>query len=384
MKHHPGGVPTFWFAVHRERGPFDQLAAALRRRGYRVVRLVVTPPSPRARRVERILYDRVVRLDDLVAGRDGPRPEEHTIDLQWSETMSQEVPDAALDRFPAGLAARLRARRDLSNKRYVADRLAAHGIPVAAHLSATEVSDAEAAARLGLPLVVKSDIGAAASGVRFARTEAEIAVAVSDLDATRASVFFQPLLPAEVRNYGGVIAEDGTPLEDLVVRQHGQVAGHRPGREVVDDPELLAYGRRLCAALGVSGPVDLEAIRDDTGRPLLIDLNARAWGSMMSMRRVGPAFDAHYLAALGVTAPAAVSRAAAGDRFEVFPDEVELLVGQGRRAAAVGRLAVRLPRLVRWLGLRYPVHLVALRLLWRAEGAPGAVGLPTTLPARDH
>lgn len=377
-------MPTFWFAVHQERGPFDQLAAALRRRGYRVVRLVVTPPSPRARRVERILYDRVVRLDDLLAGRDGPRLDERTVDLQWSETMSQAMPDAALDRFPVELAARLRERRDLSNKRYVAGRLAAHGIPVAEHLGATEVSDAEAVARLGLPLVVKSDIGAAASGVRFAHTEAEIARAVGELDVTRESVFFQPLLAAEVRNYGAVIAPDGTPSEDLVVRQHGQVDGHRPGREVVDDPELLAYGRAVCAALGVTGPVDLEAIRDEAGRPLLIDLNARAWGSMMSMRTVGPAFDAHYLAALGLAERAEASHPVTGDRFEVFPDEVELLVGQGRRAAALARLAARLPRFVRWLGVRYPAHLVALRLLWRAEGAPGAAGLPTTLPAREH
>lgn len=94
-----------------ERGPFDQLAAAMRKRGYRTVRLVAHRPSWTARAVDRLIYDRVVTLDDLSAGRDGPRDGERVVDLQWTEAMSQAIDDAALRRFPTELVARLTTRR---------------------------------------------------------------------------------------------------------------------------------------------------------------------------------------------------------------------------------------------------------------------------------
>ncbi len=369
-------VATFWFATHGEHGPFDQLAAALRHRGHRIIRLTHSPQPSRIRRADVLLFHRVVTIDDLLSGRDGPRPDEHTVDLQWTETMSQAMPEAAIDRFPPELAVALRRRRELSNKRRVAELLQESGIEVAPHLGALEHSDEDAVARLGLPLVVKAEIGAAASGVRFAHTLDEVATAVDELDPSRASLFFQPLLRAEVRNYGGVIGADGRPLEDFIVRQFGQVGGHRPGREVVDDPAMLAYGRAVCAALGITGPIDIEAI-DHDGRPLLIDLNPRAWGSMMSMRMIGTAFDARYLTALGLPTPAPAGRPGAGDRFLVFPTEVEMHVSAGSWLRAAATFLRRAPRLARWLGPRYLLHVVALRVAWRLEGAGGGVGLPS-------
>ncbi|MBO0767502.1 MAG: hypothetical protein J2O48_02330, partial [Solirubrobacterales bacterium] len=143
-------VPTVWFAGYPDRGPFDQLAASLRKRGLRVVRLLHTPGSRLSRCVDRLLYHRIVTLDDLVSGRDGPDPErEELVDVLWTEGMSQVVPDAVLDRFGERVSADLRARRELVNKRVVAARLEAAGIPVARHLDAATTTDAAAVAELG-------------------------------------------------------------------------------------------------------------------------------------------------------------------------------------------------------------------------------------------
>lgn len=376
-------TPTIWFGVNAERGPFDQLAAALRHRGYRVVRLVHDPLGPRQRRLEGLLYHRVVHLDDLRAGSDGPRPEsERIVDFQVTETMSHALAEDDLARFPAEIADLVRTRRALGNKRAVSATLLEHRIRVAEHLPADRFGDAEAIARFGLPIVVKTDVGAAASGVLVATTPDEVAAAVDRFDPSRAGVYFEKLMPGEVRNYAGVIGADGTMLDDVVVRQTGAGAGFRPGREVVDDPQLTAYGRAICAALQHTGPFDLEVIRDG-GRPRLIDFNPRAWGSMMSMQAVGIDFASAYLRGLGLAEHdgSQPAKPPAGT-FAVFPDEIDQLVTQGRIAAAARAFIGRALQFGRRLGVRYLAHLVALRLLYRLEGAPGSATLPDAASAR--
>lgn len=356
-------IPTFWFATLDGHGPFDQTAGALRRRGYRVVALTLRRTDRAMRICDSLLYHRSVTVADLLAGRGGPRPDERTVDLQWTEAIGAAMPEEAIDRFPAEIARTLRSRRELINKRAVAARLSDLGVEMTPHLSAVDFSDEEAIDKLGLPLVVKAEIGSAADGVRVVRSPEELQQAVAHMDPTRASLFFQPLLRGEVRNYEAVIGADGTPLEDLVVRQFGQVGGVRPGREVVDDPALLEYGREICAALQYRGPIDIEAI-EHQGRPLLIDLNPRVWQSMMSLSSVGARFDAHYLTALGIPTSAS-ERGRMGERTAVFPADIELLLKSGQPAAAVGGLVRRSPEVIRYCGVRYLAQAVALRIAWR-------------------
>ncbi|MBO0769029.1 MAG: hypothetical protein J2O48_10140 [Solirubrobacterales bacterium] len=371
-------VPTVWFAAHPDRGPFDQLAAVLRKRGLRVVRLVHTPASRWSKLIDKLLYHRTVTLDEFLAGHGSPDPEsEDVLDVLWTEGMSQVVPDAALNRFPEHIAADLKVRRGLVNKREVACRLQAAGIPVAPHLDAFSTSDEEAVDAFGLPLMVKSDVGAGGNGVRAAGSLEQVAAAVAELDPSRTSVFFQPFIQGEVRNYAAMMGESGQPLQEAVIRQYGRSGALRTGREVVDDPELREYGRSICAELGVVGPVDLDAIHDGEHYQL-VDLNVRPWNSMVSMRMAPIDFDAGYAYAKGasVSSPAHATPPP-GSSFVVFPDVVDASVAQRDPVGALREFARVGRRFLPWTGVRYLVHLVALRILFRLQGAPENAGLPS-------
>jgi hypothetical protein len=58
-------------------------------------------------------------------------------------------------------------------------------------------------------------------------------------------------------------------------------------RSVPVDKELLEPSERFLAAIGWQGMFMLEFLRDPEGRPWLMELNGRAWGSMALARRRG-------------------------------------------------------------------------------------------------
>ncbi|MBO0769028.1 MAG: hypothetical protein J2O48_10135, partial [Solirubrobacterales bacterium] len=212
-----------------------------------------------------------------------------------------------------------------------------------------------------------------------ARSEEQVAHAVADLDPTRASLFFQGFIAGEVRNYCAVVAPGGQVVHEAVVRQHGRRAGVRPEREIVDDPELLAYGRAICAELAVAGPVDLEAIHDGE-RYRLVDLNPRPWNSMISMHAAGFDFDGSYAYVIGVSSvPPSDVAVPGGTRFLVFPDVVDGEMGEGHPLAALGRFLLVGARFLRWAGPRYLLQLIVYRIWLRVEGASSSAGLPDEL-----
>ncbi|BBH15753.1 hypothetical protein Back2_00400 [Nocardioides baekrokdamisoli] len=366
-----GGVPTFWFASNGEHGPFDQLATALRRRGYRVVRLVPTQASVSVRLADRLIYHRTVTIEEFVRGTAGPFADEETLDVQWYESVVLRIPDEAIDRFPAHIADRLRHRRLLCDKLAVARLLESAGVPVAPHLAASTHTDADAIALLGLPLMVKAAISSGSQGVIEAATADQVAQAVADLGVARDHVFFQPFLPGSVLNYDAVVGADLIPLAEAAVRQVRPAdSPRRTGLEIVDDPELLAYGRRVCAAIGVVGPVDLDVIRGEDG-PMLIDVNPRPWGTMMSLSGAGVNFDAHYLTAVGVETPDG-GLAKVGAVVGVFPDVVAYVLTTRGVLAAVRTFVEAAAAIGRRTGFRYLVHTLAMRVIWRLSPAAAA------------
>jgi hypothetical protein len=375
-------VATVWFLVSGERGTFDQLAAVLGGHGVRCVRVVDGPISPWSRRLDGLLYHRSIELQALLDGREGPRREERIIDVQWMERVLLTLGEEELERMPPAIAAAVRERRNLADKRWVARTLAAAGVASAPYLDASSVTDAEAIELLGLPLVVKADIGAASSGVRVVGDANELAGAVTELDPGRESLFFQPLLDGEVRNYGAVISAEGEVRAEVVVRQFGAGGQIRAGREVVDDPLLAAYGRTICRQLRARGAIDLEVMRGGDGNLAMIDFNARPWASMVSLRMVGIDFAGELAADLGVAPrPRRRRPPQPGAVAMVFPDELDAYMLGRRPLRALIALLVRLPVVMRWTSPRYAAHFLGLRVLWRLEGKPQMFTLPP-VPAR--
>lgn len=80
------------------------------------------------------------------------------------------------------------------------------------------------------------------------------------------------------------LCSDGQPLASLVARRARQhpidFGGHGSTFvETVDEPAIEEAARRLIAAIGYSGLVEVEFKRDPrSGRPKLLDINARMWG----------------------------------------------------------------------------------------------------------
>lgn len=137
------------------------------------------------------------------------------------------------------------------------------------------------------------------------------------------------------------LCTDGQPLAWLVARRARQhpidFGGHGSTFvETVDEPAIEEAARRLLADIGYSGLVEVEFKRDSrSGRPKLLDINARTWGWHTLGGAAGTDFP--YLAwkqAQGAVVPS--TRARAGVRWVRAVTDIPAALGEFRR----GRLSV--------------------------------------------
>ena len=137
------------------------------------------------------------------------------------------------------------------------------------------------------------------------------------------------------------LCTEGQPLAWLVarrVRQHPiDFGGHGSSLvETVDEPAVEEAGRRLLAAIGYSGLVEVEFKRDSrSGRPKLLDINARLWGWHTLGEAAGTDFP--YLSwrlAQGAAIPP--TRGRAGVRWVRAGTDVPAAIGELRH----GRLSI--------------------------------------------
>ncbi|MEL4357784.1 MULTISPECIES: ATP-grasp domain-containing protein [unclassified Luteococcus] len=283
---------------------FEQTCAVLQRKGVRTV-WIGYPYSP-VRRLRSRLFTPVANATSPqelteVVRRIGP---ERLLDLQASEFVLAEVLDTVLTLPIAGeLADELRRRRQWVDKLWAMDRLAEAGIPVPRH--SAEPDPQRLAAELGLPLVVKGRMGNGGESVRICHDVTQISQAQADF-AKDGGVYAEEFCPGDDGLcYAACYRPDGEILLDGVYRgvrsegatsQFGEL-GPLDQTLTLDDPEVLAVGRRVVATLGGAGLVNLDLIRTERGLRV-IDVNQRPWGSIVSLRAAGTDFVAAMLAAL--------------------------------------------------------------------------------------
>ncbi|MGL4968155.1 MAG: ATP-grasp domain-containing protein [Inquilinus sp.] len=137
------------------------------------------------------------------------------------------------------------------------------------------------------------------------------------------------------------LCADGRPLAWLVARRARQhpvdFGGHGSSFvETVDEPEIEEAAHRLLAAIGYNGLVEVEFKRDSrSGRPKLLDINARTWGWHTLGGAAGTDFP--YLSwrlAQGAIIP--TTRARAGVRWVRAATDVPAAMGELKR----GRLSI--------------------------------------------
>lgn len=246
------------------------LAGQLRDRGHEVIP-VDARPLPGVREVPPATDPALVGvLRDLVLAE--------SVDV-LVPTVSEELP------VLAAAAARLAPARVLvgssravglaHDKLRTAEALHAAGVPVPAFAVPEDFRDAHEAMRvLGGPVVTKPRVSRGGRGVEVV----DDAWAGSWHEVPPGSVVqaFAPgteYAPVVYRAPGSAAPQVVVVLEKTALA-HGRT-GNAVGVRRVRSDDVAAVARRAVAALGLTGPVDLDVRRDAAGRPVVLEVNAR-------------------------------------------------------------------------------------------------------------
>jgi hypothetical protein len=278
------------------------------------------------------------------------------IDIQASEYVLGDVVAAAREAqvAPSVLEA-LEHRLALSDKLNMSRLLTEHGVPVPAVLDAALVSAQEAVDRLGLPLVVKGRVANGGSSVHIVFSASEAAAALQTVQVHGGGIY-EMHLEGESLSYGASFGPEGRLLNEAayLTRRVGHEEHLPPDRiVVVDDAATLSSGRAVVAALGGSGLVNVNVIKDSDGRACVHDVNLRPWGTLMALRGAGVDFAGDYLAILGLAAASSPEATlAVGEQFDVFP-AAALGIAETDLLAALSLLVVQSRQYADWTGVRY-------------------------------
>jgi D-aspartate ligase len=118
---------------------------------------------------------------------------------------------------------------------------------------------------------------------------------------------------------------DGQPQAEITARRTRQYPidfGHAGTYvESIENPELLAAGRRVLSAINFQGLAEMDFKRDAaSGRFSLLDINPRVWGWHSLAQRAGIDFP-YLLWRLTLGQPIAAQRARVGVRWVRFPTD---------------------------------------------------------------
>ncbi len=347
---------------------FFQLAAGVRRAGIRAVRVTLEPPS---RIASALCFDRTIRLAGVseLACLGELLGEEEIVDVQVVESLAAAT-FAGLNAGPDGPGLRRLERRSVAaDKVVVADVLARSGFSVPRTVPAGTAVD-QVAGSLSFPLVHKRRMGSGGQGVSVVRTPDELA----DRLAVRRDGddhFFEEFVEGRALQFAGVVDEQGRSLAVTyeTLRRKSELG---PASEIVsiDDPVLARTGLGVATALGLSGMVNINVIRDAKGRDWVHDVNPRVWGSFVAFRAAGVDFLSAYLDWLHDRPLSGRRGGAPGVRMDVFPAAVRAVDGSPGAPRTTWRYLRRATPYLRWLGPRYVAYETAhqLRQVWTVAG----------------
>jgi hypothetical protein len=330
--------------------PFVQLAVALRRWGYRTIRVTSARRSIGSWYTGRLAFDRVLYLEqselgDLEAALHG----EHLVDVQCAEHLAEDV-YRSLERSTSTTGGTgWHNRGGLIDKWEVARWLDEIGIDHPRSVLGSTAPD-EAARTLGLPIVVKPRIGVNGHGVFVAHSLGDLEGHVSGL--RRDELLFEAFIDGTPVNYCAVVG-DGAERDMTYRTVRRGAEAWSPSIEIVcyRDDELTQVGRRLAAALPSQGLVNVDAIRDAEGRYQVHDVNLRVWGAFFASWNAGFDLTGAYLRWLSDQV-----RQSMGDGERpalVFPDYAGVALLADRRSVGLHDLLGQVRDYRRLLGRGY-------------------------------
>ena len=162
--------------------------------------------------------------------------------------------------------------------------------------------------RLPFPVLVKAAIGEGGHHIfRFERPSEVIAFVEREADTARDYVVQSYVEGADIDF--SVLAVNGTvvahTIQQALTAERERPYGPPTFIEFLDDPRVEAVGRRLVAALGLTGLAHIDLRYDADRRTLyVLEINTRVWGSILGSLRAGINFpQLACLAALGRPLP---------------------------------------------------------------------------------
>ena len=286
------------------------------------------------------------RSADILAG-------ENVVDIQFAESLAELVGQCT-DQLQPQIAEQLVRRLAVVDKVVAAKVFTQAGVRTPAMIPVTEITAEEVVKRFGLPIVVKGSIGFGGERVAIAHELDDLVEAVTDGD-DRGDQFFEQFVEGEKLDYAAAVGPTGIEQELAyrVVRWN-QPVGRATEVETIDDPELVAFGRKVLDVVGCTGLANMDVIRDGQGLDWLIDFNPRAFGGSGCFRAAGIDTTEGYLRSIGEhSTPIGRMTPATGVHIEVFPTCLEDVIDSG----SITRTAVAFMRqsfpYLRWLGWRY-------------------------------
>jgi|SRR5665213_217288 len=278
---------------------FLQLAAILRRAGFRTVRVSVGRAMWRP---ENLLFSRNVFLAAP------PSPEqlaeilakENVVDLQPTERLAQ-TSYSALDLLPQRQRSDIWAGRStildkLNNATFF--RELGLRTPESLPVELTPVN--EAVARLSLPIVLKRRIGSSGSSVKIFTSPEELREYVAAIESPDEWLYEQ-FIPGRSFVYAACVSDEGIDViavYKVLEREH--LSGPSSVMEFQTDPRLMETGRTLIEALHIRGLICFDIIRDSNDVDWIHDVNPRVFGGLTTCQLAGFDFRGAYLRCLGV------------------------------------------------------------------------------------
>lgn len=375
---------TVLFLDNQGWSSFEQMAAALKRRGFRTVRVTTNPPArfqclfrePHlAWLADRLFYDERIHLGSAAGAArlrqllDGDEVYDVIVNETALLTVGLDTPDGAA-LTARGLGFHGTPATTLLDKFKVNEALARAGVATPRQLSADEVSPAEAVRLLGLPLVLKNPIGTSGEQVRVAHDLSQVEAFSQELRRDGAPLFYQERVPGRVVIYGAVIGADGAAIDHGFRTVRTQYE-NGPAAEMAlhDTPELLAAGRKTSALFGSRGFVCFQFVEAADGRLLHIDANIRPWGMIAAPLCLGIDFGEAYAAFAFETAPRVRStRKRTPTSLPVFPHRVFVAAETWRAWDGVTGTIGLVRTCAGSLGLPYCAYILARSLLIVARG----------------
>jgi hypothetical protein len=354
--------PTVVFADLEPWECFLQFGAALRRRGVPVTRLTRADRTlPQV--FNDLLQWPVFGRTQPVLGADG-RPDPAAVEravpdsvaaVEAVEDVGSALVGRAVGRLPYEPTSGPPLDELLFDKLAMTGYAERHGLAVPRTWAAEQGTDE-------LPVVFKPRLGLGGRDVEVVRDPAERDRVVRLAQASPGRYLFQEFAPGELVHVGGV-ARWGTVVQAAAYRAVGSphsAMGPSSEIQVVADQQVLDQAAALVAALGYTGAFCLDYVRDAGGRALLVDVNARIFGSWKALQDAGLDVVGAYLYAVGFTWEPPTGSARVGATVRTLPHNT---VFDGARVGPLLRARMRLVLgAARALGWRWTVAMT-LRLV---------------------